>query len=325
MNALALRRLLALFRKEALQVLRDPSSFLIAFVLPVVMLFLFASAVSLDIKRLPIGVVLESDSGPAQDLAAAFMNSRFFDVHLAHDRRELSQDIVDGTLRGMVVVPQDFVQRIGRPGGGALVQIITDGSQPNTAGFVASYAQGVVNLWLSERESMPTAALTLEPRFWFNPELESRRALVPGSIAIVMTMIGTLLTAMVLAREWERGTMEAMLSTPARGRSRNSVLTSAMPISVLQRVRTVEADAPTASFRTEAVAPRSWRQSRPSQPLTSTHVVERAAHPSSTLVEHMRVHHRRRDVTVAEQFLHGANVVACLQHVCGERMPHDMG
>lgn len=210
------QRLIALFFKEGLQIVRDPAAILIAFVLPVVMLFLFAFAVSLDIKRVPIGLVLESDGADARSLAASFTSSRFFAVTVAHDRREVAPLLVDNTLRGMVIVPQDFERLLARSTGQPLVQIVTDGATPNTAGFVASYAQGVLSLWLAQRNGAQPAAVTLEPRFWFNAELESRRALVPGAIAIVMTMIGTLLTAMVLAREWERGTMEAMLSTPAR-------------------------------------------------------------------------------------------------------------
>lgn len=206
-------RLVALVRKESVQVVRDPAAILIAFVLPVVMLFLFAYAVSLDLRRVPIGVVLESEAATAQSLAAAFSASRYFEVTPARDRRELEGRVVSGELAGYVVIPQDLDRRL-RGGGEPWVQIVTDGAQPNTANFVASYARGVIGNWQAQnRPSRP--GLSLAPRFWFNPELESRRALVPGAIAIVMTMIGTLLTALVVAREWERGTMEAILSTPA--------------------------------------------------------------------------------------------------------------
>ena len=95
------------------------------------------------------------------------------------------------------------------------MQVITDGSQPNTASFVGAYASGVVATWLAHRDGARPPAISLEPRFWFNPELNSRHFLIPGAIAIIMTLIGTLLTAMVVAREWERGTMEAVMSTPA--------------------------------------------------------------------------------------------------------------
>lgn len=208
-------RLRALVRKEALQVVRDPSAILIAFLLPVVLLFLFAFAVSLDVREVRLGLVLESDSASAQSLAAAFDATRYFEVTPARDRREVVPALVAGELRGFVVIPQDFDERLAAEERGALVQTVTDGSEPNTANFVAGYADGVVANWLAGRADR-AAPLTLEPRFWFNPEIESRRFLVPGAIAIIMTMIGTLLTAMVVAREWERGTMEAIMSTPAR-------------------------------------------------------------------------------------------------------------
>ncbi|HZJ93432.1 MAG TPA: ABC transporter permease, partial [Thiopseudomonas sp.] len=152
----------------------------------------------------------------AKQLAAAFASTHYLDVTFLHDRRDAAQQLVSGQLRGFVVIPQDFAQRLAERGGRSLVQAITDGSQPNTANYVANYSQGVVQTWSAgQAMATPTAAVTLEPRYWFNAELESRRSLVPGAIAIVMTIIGTMLTALVVAREWERGTMEAVLSTPA--------------------------------------------------------------------------------------------------------------
>ena len=210
------KRLWALVVKESLQAVRDPSTLLIAFALPVVLLLLFSYAVSLDVRAVRIGVVQESESASAQSLAAAFVGTRYLDVTFAHDRREVSDRVVSGELRGFVVIPQDFEQRLADRGAQPLVQIIADGSQPNTANYVTNYAQGVVQTWrggLGIEASQ--AGVTLEPRYWFNAELESRRSLVPGASAIVMTIIGTMLTALVVAREWERGTMEAVLSTPA--------------------------------------------------------------------------------------------------------------
>ena len=218
------QRLAALVWKESLQAMRDPSTLLIAFVLPVVLLFLFAYAVSLDVRNVRIGVVQESRSAAADELAAAFAATRYLGVRFARDRREVADRVVSGELRGFVVIPQDFEQRMLERDGRPLVQVIADGSQPNTANYVANYAQGVVQSWRAglgtELDTgfdagAPPAAVALEPRYWFNAELESRRSLVPGAIAIVMTIIGTMLTALVVAREWERGTMEAVLSTPA--------------------------------------------------------------------------------------------------------------
>lgn len=223
------RRLVGLVRKESLQVVRDPSAILIAFVLPTVLLFLFAYAVSLDVQDVRIAVVVESDAAAARELAAAFAASRYFDVTPARHRREVEEGLVSGELRGLVVIPQDFDRRLadrrlasGAEAAQGAVQVLTDGSQPNTASFVSGYAEGVVATWLEDRLRRMVGAsagggpaVALEPRIWFNPEVESRRFLLPGAIAIVMTTIGTLLTALVVAREWERGTMEALISTPA--------------------------------------------------------------------------------------------------------------
>lgn len=212
-------RLAALVRKESLQVVRDPSAILIAFALPVMLLFLFAYAVSLDVKGVRLGVVLESDTADAQSLAAAFEATRYFEILPVRDRREVVPRLVASDIRGFVVIPQDFERRLAsRSRSEPLVQVVTDGSQPNTANFVAGYAEGVVSNWLAGRAAARTAGVLpvrIDPRFWFNPEIETRRFLIPGAIAIVMTMIGTMLTALVVAREWERGTMEAVMSTPA--------------------------------------------------------------------------------------------------------------
>jgi ABC-2 type transport system permease protein len=208
-------RLTALVRKETRQIVRDPAAILIAFVLPIVLLFLFAFAVSLDVQGVRLGLVLESDAAEAQSLAGAFAATRYFETVPVRDRRQVSARIVSGELGGFVVIPQDFERRLAARDGAPIVQIITDGSMPNTANFVASYAEGVVANWQAGRGDGVRAPISVEPRFWFNPEIESRRFLIPGAIAIVMAMIGTLLTALVVAREWERGTMEALMSTPA--------------------------------------------------------------------------------------------------------------
>ena len=211
-----LRRLAALLGKESIQIVRDPSSILIAFVLPLILLFLFGFGVSLDANVVRVGIAVEAPSEPAQSLAAAFRASRFFDVRLAHDRRELTPLMVAGDIRGIVVIPATFGEATARDPSTARIQVLTDGSEPNTAKFVENYAQGVWQGWVAGRlpSQVVGQRLALEPRFWFNPELRSRYFLVPGCIAIVMTLVGTLLTALVVAREWERGTMEAMMATP---------------------------------------------------------------------------------------------------------------
>ena len=217
-RVLDLRRLRALLVKETLQVVRDPSTFLIAFVLPIILLFLFGYGVSLDTARTRIGLALQDTSAPARSLATAFERSRWFEVLGRRDVASLRSDLVAGRIRAIVVIPAELGQRLASRGQSAQIQVITDGSLPNTAAFVAAYAEGVRAAWAAglaaEQAMTPTARLTLVPRFWFNPELASRNFLLPGAIAIVMTMIGTLLTALVVAREWERGTLEAMMATP---------------------------------------------------------------------------------------------------------------
>jgi hypothetical protein len=187
--------------KESLQILRAPATFLIAFVLPLIMLFLFGYAISLDPARTRIGLALQDSSAPALGLAQAYENSRWFDVTGHRDVATLKRELTAGDIRGIVVIPQDFSRRL-QTSEGAVVQIITDGAMPNAAGFVSAYAEGVRASWAAREQIAGRAAPPLElvPRYWFNPELASHFFLIPGSIAIVMTMIGTLLTALVVAR-----------------------------------------------------------------------------------------------------------------------------
>jgi ABC-2 type transport system permease protein len=212
------RRLVALVHKELIQIVNDPSSILIAFILPVMLLFLFGYAVSLDSTRVRVGVVLEERTPESENLLTTLRNSQYLDVTASYDRAELEREMVAGRLRALLIIPIDFSRRLHREVDAAPLQIIGDGSEPNTATFAENYLQAVVSLWLQQRglESglTVTSMIDVQTRNWFNPSLESKNYLVPGSIAIVMTMIGTLLTALVVAREWERGTMEALMATP---------------------------------------------------------------------------------------------------------------
>lgn len=210
------RRVLALIRKESFQIVRDPSSILIALVLPLILLFLFGYGVSLDTTRTRVGLVLEETTPVTLDLAASFQNSRYFDVAVGRDRREFTADLVQSRIGGILVIPDGFTADLEGTRHPA-VQVIVDGADPNTANFVQNYAAGTVSTWEAQRAAergLTATPLAVQQRFWFNPELKSRNFLVPGSITIVMTLVGTLLTSMVIAREWERGTMEAMMATP---------------------------------------------------------------------------------------------------------------
>ena len=212
------RRLRALVWKELIQIVNDPSSILIAFILPIMLLFLFGYAVSLDSTRVRVGVALEERTAESENLLISLRNSKYLEVTASFDRGFLEREMVAGRLRALLVVPIDFSRRLHSPANSAPLQIIGDGSEPNTASFAEAYLESVVTLWLQQRGMEAGAPVNglidVETRNWFNPSLESKNYLVPGSIAIIMTMIGTLLTALVVAREWERGTMEAMMATP---------------------------------------------------------------------------------------------------------------
>ncbi len=217
------RRVMALIRKESLQISRDPSTFLIAGVLPVILMFIFGTGVSLDLLRVPVAVVVEQPTPEAQSLLRSYSNSRYFVVREARHRHEVEGELVAGRINGVIIIPAEFAQQLGRAEL-APVQVLVDGSDPNTAGLVQGYAQGVWQNWL-QQESLSKSTLTqrrlkratisAEPRFWFNENLNSRESLLPGAIAVILTIIGVLLTALVVAREWERGTMESLLATPA--------------------------------------------------------------------------------------------------------------
>lgn len=208
----------ALIIKEFYQIIRDPSSILISIVLPAILLFLYGFGVSLDLDHLRIGLVMEDTSPDARSFAEAFTNSRYFDVKIVRDRRELTEDILNGSIRGMVVIPSYFSEFRYKKDKIAPIQVIADGSETNTANFVQNYVAGAWQDWLQQEKISSNLKglprINVQPRYWYNEELESRNFLVPGSLAIIMTLIGTLLTALVVAREWERGTMEAMMSTP---------------------------------------------------------------------------------------------------------------
>jgi ABC-2 type transport system permease protein len=215
------RRLRALVVKELAQIVRDPSTVLIALVLPLILLFMFGYAVSLDTARTRIALVQQDSSGPALRLVQAFVASPSFEVSGARSMAEVRDSMVAGRVRALVVIPSDLGAQVKR-GRLPSLQVVTDGSQPNTASFAAAHAQGVFRAWAADERlgaSPPGRSapqIELSARYWYNPGLRSRYFLVPGSIAIVMTMIGTLLTALVVAREWERGTMEAIMATPLR-------------------------------------------------------------------------------------------------------------
>ena len=144
------RRFVALVRKESYQIVRDPSSILIAFVLPIILLFIFGYGVSLDATRTRVGLVVESAASVTESLAASFQASPYFEVINGHDRREFEQDLVIRRVHGIIVIPSTFAGDYAASDA-PKIQVIVDGSDPNTASFVQNYAQGVVATWSSMR------------------------------------------------------------------------------------------------------------------------------------------------------------------------------
>ena len=214
------QRFFAYLTKESKQILRDPSSILIALILPLMMIFIFGYGVSLDANKIRIGIVLEDTATEAKSLCNTFLGTPYFEATTKYSYQPLEREMTSGHIRGIVTIPQDFSKNLHLDKKPAL-QVLVDGSEPNTAKFVLNYARGVISNWALQRTAEkkyfahhpPIEAI---PRVWFNSDLQSRNVLLPGSIATIMSLIGTLLTALVVAREWERGTMEAIMSTPIR-------------------------------------------------------------------------------------------------------------
>ena len=214
----AAMRLAGLVRKEFLQIVRDPSSIAIAFLMPVFLLLLFGYGVSLDADRVPVAVVAEAPSQDSADFLAVLQGSHYFAPRVMGSMPAAERALLVGEISGIVRLRTNF-SRQQRQAGGAPIQVIVDGVDANTARLVEGYVEGAWGIWLAaqaagrgETLQMP---VDLQPRIWFNSELRSRNYLVPGLVAIIMTLIGALLTALVMAREWERGTMEALMVTPA--------------------------------------------------------------------------------------------------------------
>jgi len=211
-------RLGGLVRKEFLQIVRDPSSIAIAFLMPIFLLVLFGFGVSLDADHVPVAVVVEAPSQDTADFVAVLQGSHYFAPRPEQSMPAAVQALRKGEVRGIVRLRANFSRRM-REASGAGIQVIVDGVDANTARLVQGYVEGAWGTWLAAQAAgqgedlrMP---VNLQPRIWFNSELRSRNYLVPGLVAIIMTLIGALLTALVMAREWERGTMEALMVTPA--------------------------------------------------------------------------------------------------------------
>ena len=218
MLATRLKRTGSLIVKETRQIVRDPSSIAIGIVLPVVLILLFGYGLSLDVTEVPVAVVLEDPSPAATELAASFQLSHYFDVRLVTSMPRAEDLMLRRVVDGVVRIRPDFSRAMSL--GNAEVQVLVHGVDANHARIIQGYAQGAIGQWAARRAAqgfaMATGPVNVQARMWFNEVNESRYYLVPGLIVLIMTLIGALLTALVMAREWERGTLEALFVTPVR-------------------------------------------------------------------------------------------------------------
>lgn len=221
MTALRLpgRRFRGLLRKEFLQIVRDPSSIAIALVMPVVLLLLIGYGISLDARDVRFGLVDENPTVESAGLYHSFASTQYFKPTRFVDTRHAEAALMRGEIAGFAVLRGDFSRKVADPLQPATIGIFVNGVDANNARIVTGYALGTIEKWATAyrrhrgQNGMP--AVSVEHRYWFNPEIRSANFIVPGLIAMVMTMIGALLTALVVAREWERGTMEAIMVSPA--------------------------------------------------------------------------------------------------------------
>ena len=211
------RRAAAIRAKEWAQIWLDPSTFGLVVLMPLILMFLFGSAVTLDVHGTRTGLIDLDRTSASRDLAATLSNNSYFRIAEQNSVAEAEPQLRSGALRGFVVIPDGFERDLAS-GTAPAVQLVTDGSQVNTATLLAANLRGTLRSWTEARARQQdhafSAPLSLIARYTYNPELESRYMLVPGAIGIVMAMIGSLLTALIMAREYERGTMEGLLSTP---------------------------------------------------------------------------------------------------------------
>lgn len=212
-----LLRLRGLLRKELLQIVRDPSSIAIAFVTPVLLLLLFGYGVSLNARNTPIALVIDQPSGLTADFAGSLRHSEYLAVTQLPDMQAAEQALRTHRVDAIIHLRARFATEV-QAGRGAPIQVILNGVDANTARLVRGYIEGSVGRWLQQRAErhghQAIQPVELVSRIWFNPNVRSRDYLVPGLIAVIMTLIGAMLTALVVAREWERGTMEALMVTP---------------------------------------------------------------------------------------------------------------
>ena len=210
-----MRILFALIKKEIKQILKDPSSILIAFILPLISILIYMYGINLDSIKVTLGVKNDDLSPEISTLVKSFGHSKYVNSIIYDNTGDIENAIIKSKIKGAVIIPNDFINKLSRKDTADLL-VITDGSEVNSANYVQNYASAIANNWLMTskfKNTVKQPKISAEVRTWYNPDLDSHYFILPGSIAITMTLIGILLTSLVVAREWERGTMEALLST----------------------------------------------------------------------------------------------------------------
>jgi len=220
---MSLRRILAMTRKEVIQIRRDPRSLLIIIAMPLIQLFIYGYAVNLDIRHIPLCVYDRDGTQASQDLLKRFQATDYFNiVRVSANYGDVVHHIDEGACTLAVVIPSQFAETL-HAGGQASVQTLLDASDSNTASIGMGYALSIVQTYSQkvqidwqQRQGMAPAVpnVSFEPRTWFNEDLESMANIIPGVVALVMAVVGAFLTSLTIAREWERGTMEQLISTP---------------------------------------------------------------------------------------------------------------
>jgi ABC-2 type transport system permease protein len=221
-----LTRIWAVARKEVLHILRDPRSLAMGIAIPMLLLVLFGYALSLDVDDVPLLVWDRSETPASRELVSGFQGSRYFSLQgFVEGYDEIERAIDHGDALMAVVVPAGL-GRAGADGREPAVPLLVDGSDSNTAALAIGYGENVVRRWGQEvtlerlrRSGGRTVLLPLEvrARVWFNADMESKNYIIPGLIAVIMMVIAALLTSLTVAREWETGTMEQVISTPLKG------------------------------------------------------------------------------------------------------------
>jgi ABC-2 type transport system permease protein len=213
MNVMRVR---AVTKKELIQISRDPLSLAMAFLMPVLLLFIFGYAITLDVDNLRTVVYDQDHSSESREFTSELVKSGYFKlVAYASNPEEITAHLDKGTSRIAVWIPLDFSKNLnsGRP---AEVQFLVDGSDSNTATIALGYMAAVTDLFAGRLSGTTKAPIEPRLRVWYNSELKSRNFIVPGLVAVIMGIIAALLTSLTIAREWERGTMEQLISTPIK-------------------------------------------------------------------------------------------------------------